>query len=496
DGMVFAAPLVLSNVTIPGKGTHAHVVFVCTENDSVYAFDADSNTGVNAAPLWNTNFTNPAAGITAFPTADIAAGSTGPYTGITGTPVIDPATSTMFLVTKIKIANGGNPIYEQQLHALNIHTGMEQPGSPVLIRATVFGSGDGSAGGLLPFDALHELQRPGLLLNNGMVYAAFGSHADTSPYHGWLLGYNEYSLTRSTTVVSTPNAGLGGIWMAGAGPAADAYNNIYLETGNGLFDANTGGKDYGDTFMKINATSPAGRLADFFTPHDQAFMDAADVDLGSGGCIVLPDQVGSSLHTHLLVGGGKEGEIYLLDRSNLGHYHEGTDFQAVQEIPGAGTGGYWSSPAFLFTDPTGVSHINPFTHLPTPTGTLYYNGVGDVLKAYSIGGGQLSSTPIAQAASPIQYPGATPVLSASESAPGSTPANGIVWLIENSSTGAAVLHAYNAGTLAELYNSTMAAASRDAMDGYVTFSAPTVAYGKVFAGTVDSVTVFGLNGAG
>jgi hypothetical protein len=479
DGYVVSQPLYMAGVPITGKGAH-NVVFVATEHDSVYAFDADSNTGANASPLWQVSLI-PAGGSTV-PSSDVGSGDIVPEIGITGTPVIDGATGTLYVVAKTQ--ENGN--YVQRLHALDIRNGSEKFGGPVVIQGSVPGTGDASVNGVVTFNPLRHMQRPALLLNNGLVYIGFSSHGDNvgapdanqfypEGYHGWVFAYNATTLKQVAIHNTTPNARTdtsgyplagGGIWMAGGGLAADAQGSVYFETGNGTFSADPAfgnGKDFGDSFVKLNGANLS--VQDWFSPYDQDGLNRADADLGSGGLIVLPDSVGSAQHPHLLVGCGKEGKIYLLDRDNgnMGHFHTGDDSQIVQGIPNA-VGGTWSKPAYF-------------------NGNIYYLGNGDVLKAFSIGSGQLSLTPVMQSSLNFAYPGATPSISANGNA------NGIVWVIQPA--GQAVLHAYDASDLTQhLYDSSQTD-GRDDTSGYVKFTVPTVANGKVFVGSQYQINVFG-----
>ncbi|MBU6400817.1 MAG: hypothetical protein KGS61_10895, partial [Verrucomicrobia bacterium] len=329
DGYVYAQPLYMSGVQIPGQGTH-NVVFVATEHDSVYAFDADTSQGSTVAPLWQTRLLDPNAGESPVPITDYGL-SDPPEEGVTGTPVIDPVSGTLYVVAKIK--NYQTVTYVQRLFALDVATGTNKFGGPVDIAASVAGSGDGSEGsGDVSFEPFYEFQRPGLLLLNGVVYVTFASQGDITPYHGWVLGYAAQSLQLVSAFNDTPNGSDGGIWMSGAGPASDSSGSLYLLTGNGTFDANSGGADYGDSFVKLVSSGSSLRPVDYFTPYNQTWMEANDADLGSGGALVLPDAVGSPAHPHLVVGAGKNGTIYLLDRDNLGQYHPQGDTQIVQEL--------------------------------------------------------------------------------------------------------------------------------------------------------------------
>jgi len=473
DGEVYAQPLYVANFAIAG-GTH-NVVLVATMNDSVYAFDADASSCV---PYWQKSFLG--TGVTPVPPADTGEdGDINTIIGITGTPVIDPATGTLYVVAKTKEPTG----YFQRLHALDLATGSEKFDGPADISSaiTVPGSGDtgeatcpGSAGNV-PFCPLRENQRPGLLLLNGTVYVAWASHGDIQPYHGWVIGYDAADLTQAPIVFNTtPNGGLGGIWMTGTGPAADADGNIYVITGNGTFDTMGTRTNYGDSFIKLRTAGGGLSVGDFFTPANQSFLDSNDFDVGSGGAIVV-DSAGA--HPHLVIGGDKQGVLYVIDRDNMTGFNPDGD-QILQTVPiTAGPAciicGLFSTPAFW-------------------EGKLYVVAIGDVLKQYTLANGVLSSLPARQASDMFGIPGASPVVSSN----GAT--NGIVWALDTTNNGTnssatsapAILFAYDATNLNKLYSSPTSGAG--AAGNAVKFTVPTVANGKVYVGTQDELSVFGL----
>jgi uncharacterized protein (TIGR03437 family) len=462
DGVIYGQPLYVANVAIPGKGNH-NVVFVATEHDSVYAFDADSGSGANSVPLWQVSFLNEANGVGTVPSSDTGCGQIEPEIGITSTPVIDTASGSIFVVAMTKEISGGTVSYAHRLHALNIATGAEKAGSPVVIQASVSGTGEG--GSTVTFHAKNYKQRPGLLLLNGTVYTAWSSHCDIGTYHGWLIGYDAQSLKQVAVYNESPNGNEGSFWAGGAAPAADAGGNIYVVSANGTFDPPGTGPNLGESYIKL---SSAGGLAvvDSFTPFNYSGLNAGDLDTGSAGVALLGDEAGSTAHPHLMAGAGKEGRIYLLDRDNMGKLHSGSDSQIVQSIPGA-IGGLFGNPAY-------------FDH------TLYFCGASDKLKAYPISNAQMTSTPASQSTVRFQYPGCVPSISASRAS------NGIVWALDP----AGVLRAFDASNVAnELYDSNQNAA-RDALGAAVKFSVPAVVNGKVYAGTQNSLVVYGLLSGG
>jgi len=455
DGQVYAQPLYVPSVNIAGKGIH-NVVYVVTEHDGVYAFDAD-RTG---APLLQVSFLNAAGGVTSVPASDTNCGQITPEIGITDTPVIDPSSGTMYLVAMTKETTSSGVHYVHRLHALDIASGMERSGSPVVIQATYPGTGEG--GTTLVFNPKNYKERPGLALWNGVVYTAWSSHCDIGAYHGWVIGYDAKSLAQTAVYNATPNGNEGSIWSGGAAPAVDSAGNLYVVTGNGTFDHASGGPDLGESYLKL-ATGSGLSVADYFTPFNYESLNNGDVDTGSAGVALLGDAAGSAAHPHLLVGAGKEGRVYLLDRDRMGGWQSGQDGQIVQSIPGA-IGGLFGNPEYF-------------------NQAVYLCGSGDHLKAFPISQAHLGAVS-SQSAETFGYPGCVPTISANGTV------NGIVWILESGS----VLHAYDASNLGtELYNSRQNA-SRDALGGYVKFSAPMVANGKVYAGTNGTLAVYGLLG--
>jgi hypothetical protein len=446
DGQVYAEPLYLPGVNIPGKGVY-NVVFVATEHDSVYAFDADGN---SPGPLWHVNFTNPTLGITPASADGLQCVAIAPEVGITGTPVIDAATGALYVVAMTLEYYADN--YVQRLHALDLTTGAERPGSPVEIQGSTPGTGDGNT--TVKFKPGLYKQRPGLLLLNGVVYTAWSSHCDAGRYHGWLIGYDAKTLQQVSLYVDTPNWDAGSFWQSGAAPAADAEGNIYVAAGNGTFDTNLGGSDLAESIIKLSATKGLA-VADYFTPFNSTLLSERELDLGSSGVLLLPDSAGSPAHPHLAVTGSKEGQIYVVDRDKMGHFQAGSDSQIVQSLSSA---------------------VGPLFGIPVYfNATVYFSGAGDPLKAFSVADGLLSPQPVSQTAAAFAFPGTVPSISANGSV------GGIVWLID--STGE--LRAFDAANLGnELWHANIG--------GYVKFSTPTISEGRVYVGTMNSLVVFGL----
>ena len=460
DGVVDAEPLLLSNLTVGGQ--QQNVLFVVTENDSVYAFNADTG-----AQLWKTSVLESGEQ----PSGDHGCGQISPQIGITSTPVIDRSDGPNGAIFVVGMSLDSSGKYHQRLHALDITTGDELTGSPSEITATYPGTGDNSSNGNVVFDPGQYAERAGLLLMNGTVYMGFTSHCDGRPYTGWLMAYSDQTLKQSSVLNLTPNGNEGSIWMAGAGLAADANGYIYFLDANGTFDTtlNAGGfpsqGDYGNGFIKVSTANNTLAVADYFEMSNTVSESNNDTDLGSGGALVLPDLTDSSGTVHqLAVGAGKDGNIYVVNRNNMGKFNPSTDSAIYQELDGV-LGGVWAMPAYF-------------------NNTVYYGDQGGTLKAFPIANAMLATTPAYQTTATFTYPGATPSISANGTS------NGIVWAVANNSN--AELYAFNAGTLAELYDSNQASGGRDHFGGGNKFITPMIANGKVFVGTPTGVAEFGL----
>jgi hypothetical protein len=460
DGYIYGQPLYVPGVKIRHQGVH-NVVYVVTEHDSVYAFDAD---GLASTPLWHRSFIKPRRGLTTVPASDAGSEVIGPEIGITGTPVIDPVSHTLYVVAETK--HRGK--YAQRLHALSLATGAEKFGGPVRITASVRGKGDGAnKRGVIRFNALRQLDRSALLLAGGAVYIAFASNSDVNPYHGWVFAYKARGLKRAAIFNDTPDGSQGGIWQGGNGPASDSSGAVFVASGNGTFDADQGGRDLGDSVLKLTRTRSKLSMADYFTPYNQEILNEADRDMGSAGPLLLPDQ--SSGPPHLAVVGDKQGVIYLLDRDSLGHYNPAGDAQVVQEVQAVGS--MFSSPAYY-------------------NGRIYFNTTGGPIFSCPLVNGQLDAAGAIYASPAFGFPGAVPAVSANGAG------DAIVWAIETAAYaggGPAVLYAYDAPSLNELYDSTQAG-SRDTAGPAVKFTVPTVANGKVYVGTQTELDVYGLLG--
>ncbi len=482
DGHIYAQPLYLYNVNIPNQGIH-NVIYVATMHNTVYAFDADNPKTPN--PLWKTSLEP------SVPLPDVNIGKPG-YTdisvevGIVSTPVISLKNNALYVVVFTKDSNS----YSHRLHALDLLTGAEKFGGPVQISASVPGSGDGNINGIVTFVSNTQIQRPALLLANDTVYIAFASYKDADPYHGWVFGYNATTLALVALFNDTPNGQEGGIWQGGQGPAADSQGNLYLLTGNGSFSPD--GSALGSSFVKLN---PNLSLADWFCPYNHYELNEQDCDLGSSGILLIPG-------TNLLLGGGKEGIFYLLDRNNLGGDNSvnGNDSQIVQSFAAV------SNPNCITDNPTLTHHIH--------SGPSYWNGPNgpciyvwpenDYLKAFKLVNGQFQTTPASQSTTtaPTGIAGGSPGMTGgalSISANGNTAGTGIVWASHpydrdaNKQVVTGILRAYDASNLTrELWNSKQNPI-RDDIGNFAKFCPPTVANGKVYLATFSGyLAVYGL----
>ncbi len=514
DGAVYTQPLWVPGVTI--NGVAHNVIYVATQHDTVFAFDADANPCVQ---LWTINLLDTAhggatgEGPVVWQDVGYCYGDVYPEVGVTGTPVIDSSTNTIYMVSASEIpgAQSGNcslpaGSYFHRLHALDITTGVEKFNAPVTIAAQVAGVGDGSSSGAVTFTSQLQHNRSGLALStDGTVYVAFAAHEDATPYHGWLLGYNAANVKQQVSVfISTPNGvsganggADGGIWAGGGAPALDSANNVFVTTGNGIFDQGTGmsmQNDYGDSVLSLGPP-PGGTIAmqvnGWFSPDDEVTLEQGDVDLGSGAPVLLPDQATGP--THLLVQLGKDGVIYLINRDSMGFYNSNSN-QIVQNVQA--TGGFWGTPAFWQNN-------------------LYFAGAFDALKQFAFDAatpGQFNTTASSQSSESFGFPDVSPSVSSQGTS------NGIVWGVDaglygyaspnsgnpNSNycysapnpvpaacTGPAVLHAYSAANLGtEYWNSTQGSGNQ--AGNAVKFVPPTIANGKVYVSTRTEIDVYGL----
>jgi hypothetical protein len=460
DGAVYVQPLWAANVIL--NGSKHNVVFVATQHDSVYAFDADANP---CQQLWTASLVDTSHGASSGETSvdptilGLWHGDIYPEIGVTGTPVIDPSTGTLYVVSK-SMNSAGTSVY-QRLHAIDITTGAEKLNGPVNIGSNITFPGTGDGGSTVTFNPGQENQRPGLALVNGVVYVGWAAHEDINPFYGWLVGYKASDLTVASILNMSPNQTQGGIWMSGGAPSADANNHLYLITGNGVFTAtNTSApnNDYGDSFVQI---SNGSTVSSYFTPSDQATDEANDSDFGAGGSAVLVN-VASGAVKHLVIGGGKDGSLYVLNGDNMGGLGDSNAYQTFDLGHGIfATGAFWNNHFYIATlgGPLASYAFDPTTERLNPTAS-------------------------SQSTSVYGFPGATPSISATGTS------NGIVWALNSNSyctsqaksCGPAILRAFDATALStELWNSSTA--STDAAGNAVKFTVPTVANGHVYVGT-------------
>jgi hypothetical protein len=460
DGAVYAQPLFLRAVDVPGRGLH-DVLYVATEHDSVYAFDIKRP---GDPPIWQVSLLDKGRDESVPSRDDVQCGFISPEIGITSTPVIDLQTGTLYVLARTRIphAVGSNEFF-QRLHALAITTGVEKFGGPKLISATVPGKGPGSNNGQVAFDPLKENPRAALTLANNTVYLTWASSCDVDPYHGWVMAYDAQTLAQKSVLNVNPDGAEAGIWLSDTGPAADSEGNLYVPTGNGTFDAGSGGRDYGDSVLKLDGSTLG--IRDYFTPHDQDRISDADSDVGSSGPTLLPDQPG--LHPHLLLQPTKDSTIYVIDRDNMGKYHGDSD-ALVQTIK-LGGGGYGA-----------IAYWN---------GHAFFAASDDNLRDYAIKNGLL----VLNASSDMKFenPGATPTISSDGNK------NAIVWAITTKvwnapNTKPAVLYAFDAAKLgAPIYTSEQNS-QRDRAALATRFVIPIVIDGRVYFATRGEVEVYGL----
>ncbi len=477
---IYAQPLYLAGMPLPGGGRR-NVLFVATEHDSVLAFDADTG-----AAIWKrTDFVDGRTRRPFWGNSDLQ-----PEIGITGTPVIDPATGTLYVVVATMENGGAAPSdFHQRLYALDCATGADKfaPGFPVEITATSMGTEGRPETGPITFRPDLENQRPGLALNAGKVYVAWASHQDQGPYHGWLIAYDARTGAVRATFNDSPSVNRygAGIWQSGGSPSVDAAGNVYVSTGNGVFDAPTG--NWGECFLRLDGETL--KVKDYFCPFNHVGLDGGDADLGTSGLLLLPDAVGSPRHRHLMFSGGKVGMLSLVDRDALGGFDAAKN-NVVQEIevPADGDGdtskhwyGLYSVPAYFH-------------------GAVYYLRTGEYLKRVPIVNGRLDeSQTVANTSQRYGFPGATPSVSANGSD------SGIVWATESyyptglnmgdhADPGRLRLHAYDAATLDELYDGGDTAPTIDGVvyRNFMKFNPPTVTNGRVYVATAGSVLVYGV----
>jgi hypothetical protein len=464
DGYAYAQPLYVPNLAIPGKGLH-NVVFVATENDSVFAFDADANSNP-CVPLWQTSLI-PAGSEPITPPVGVKSFVIVPSVGITGTPVIDVIASALYLVAATQTI-ATTPEYSQRLHALDLLTGSEihPPGAEIA-----------NLPGQTPvFNPMPENQRPALLFDSGIVYIAFGSYGGLGDYRGWLFGYDSATLEQTGVFsVTQPPAIQGGIWQSGGGPSADSNGNVFVATGDGPFVAVPNGMNFSDSILRFGRVEGLSKVADSFTPCEQQELETPGQDIGTGAPLLLPDSAGSASQPHLLIGGSENGSLYVVNRDHMGGFDGACSFDTlprVQKVP-VGAGAILSTPLFW----NNAVYVAP--------------GNGNLM-SFPLTAGILASSPASQSREILGPQGATPVISSNGTN------NAILWLIDSSGAHAtpntsAILRAFDPNNLSnEIYNSTMAAASRDTAGLAVKFTVPTVANGKVYIGTQTELDVYGL----
>lgn len=467
DDEIYAQPLIMTNVSIPGVGPR-NLLIIATVNDTVYAYDADDTNAV--APYWTNTFVQPPNIVTVSVADENAIGACGGNyqdfdrdMGIVGTPVIDPASGTIYLVARTKEISGGVTNFVQRLHALDPTTGLDRTNSPVIIEPTFPGIGDGSDGTNITFDPLRQNQRPALLLVNGIIYISWSSHCDNGPYHGWVLGYDAALMQQIITFVNTPNGSDGGIWMSGQGPSADTNGNIFIASGNGTVDAT----DYGESYLKLtNENNGTLNVAEFFVPRNWQNLDNNDLDLGCTGMLLVPG-------TSLAVSASKAGMVYVVDRDNMGGLNRST-----RAVP---------NPLQSWSLGRREIHSSPVWWSCTNGSFMYIWGAsGDRLRQYKLNRGKFNGFATSDKTS--GWPGGM----LSVSANGTNSGTGIIWAVTATSYPLGALRAYNAQKVShELWDSDKL--SGDALGSFAKYVPPTIANGKVYVATFNNqVQVYGL----
>jgi hypothetical protein len=475
DGYVYAQPLYMPGVAVAGKGTH-NVLYVATEHDSLYAFDADTG----GAPLWQISFI--VNGGSSVPNGNVSTGDIVPEIGITGTPVIDRDAGLLYVVSQSKSPNANNDAgtgYFQRLHALRLSDGSEAQAGPIDVSASAPGKAiDADSSGTIHFNPQQNNQRAALALVNGTLWIAWSDHGySTKNYHGWLLGYDPSNIAHQTNVfASTHDTTMGGIWMGGGGPSTDDQGNIFVNAATGIFTGADGGNDFAMSALKLDVADGGVAIADWFSPFDQASLANVDSDFGTIADLILPDQSGPI--PHLLVTGGKDGTLYLINRDAMGHF-DGSSNKIVQTWP-VGADRLLLNPAFY-------------------DNTLYVGGTDAPLQAFAFDPvkGMFDTTPTSL--SPELFTctkcfvsGSSPVISVNGTH------DAIVWALDNgayNSQGPAILRAYDATNLSnEIWSSDAAPSNRDQAAPCVKFTSPTVVNGHVYVGGEKAITVYGLLG--
>ncbi len=456
QGLVFAQPLFIDNITLSDGKAH-RITVVATEHDQVYGIDADSY-----QVLWQRSLLDTQGRVTPIPTDDLDCHVLGDEAGITSTPVIDEDSETVYVVGAMKDTSQGQPQYFQKIYALNLANGQDR------VAPTTVTTPSGSQFGSAKFDPLLNLQRSALLLEGGNVYVSWASHCDNGVYSGWVMAFSSTTLALTSAWAPDPSGIAGGIWMSGGGPAADSSGNIFLPVGNGWSDPSTGGSNFGDSVVRLTNSGRTISVADYFMPYNYDKMYSEDLDLGAGAPILLPNQTGARF-PNLLVTGGKDGTIYVLNRDDLGQWHANDDSQVVQSfsIPNSSC---FSTPLFW-------------------NNTLFYSIGINPLQAYAFdpGTGTFNTTPVSSSSMPLSWPGSSPSMSSNN---GGDP---ILWVYQ-ASRNVGILRAFDPADLTtELYDTELSP-DRDRTDGSVRFAVPTVAGGKVFVGSQNALDIYGLLG--